>query len=152
MAILNLIEKDSEGSTLNTYNVFCNSVNISWSNNNDAKPYANSLSAGASEVQKNSFENPIYNVKGVTITETVGSLSYNELVRLSKLQTGDTTNYLTLVVDYGVGANVNLIDSAEVANGIKVVIKSFSMAVGLNKKVEDTQRVMEGSITLQESS
>lgn len=100
MASINLLEKNSAGSTLNTYIVDCTNVTIGWNNSLDAKPYANSLSAGVSEVQKNGFENPLYTLQGVVITGRSGALAYNDLVRLSKLTTGATSNYIILDIDY----------------------------------------------------
>lgn len=152
MASIQLIEKNNGGTILNTYNVYCNALNISWTNSLDAKPYANSLSLGVSEVQKNGYENPLYNISGVTITGTAGTLTYNDLVRLSKLSTGSSDNYIVLNVDYGIGSNIPLIDSAEATGGIKVVIKNFNMKIGLDKEFSENRRVAFGTIVLQESS
>lgn len=151
MASVNLSVKNSSGSTLNTYKVDCASVQIGWSNSLDTKPYANSLSLGVSEVQKNGFENPIYNLQGVIITERSGTLSYADIVSIAKQTTGSSDNYLVLDVDYGSGST-KLIDSAEASSGIKVVLKSFNFNIGLDTRYGDTNRAMTGTIVLQESA
>ena len=152
MAIINIKEYNSSDSLQNTFKVQCTNVTIGWSNSIDAKPYANSLAVGVSEVQKNGLENPMYTLQGISITSEADTLSYAELVRIAKLQTGGTNNYLKIDIDYGVGSVVPLIDSAESSTGIKAVIKSFNFTVGLDREFGDTRRVMIGSVVLQESS
>ncbi len=132
-----------------SYDVDCNTISIGFNNQIVAKPSANG--GEVVEVQKQSFENPTYVLNGVEISNRSGSLTYNKLLEWAKLDTTGDGNYLVLDVDYNTSSTVTLPDSAGDTDGIKVVIRSYNVSLGLSKYVDTNYRSSNGSITLVET-
>ena len=134
-----------------TYTIDCNSIKIGFTNNLVAKPNLNGDSVV--EVQKQSFENPLYILGGVLLTERSGSLDYDTLLEFAKMDNTSSDNYLVLDVDYGVSSSSILPDTSETKSGIKVVVKSYDITLALDSYVSGSSRIRvgNGSITLMET-
>ena len=137
------------------YIVRCNSVQPAWTNNLEGKPDANGTSAV--EVHTNSFENPMYNIQGVVITEEAGTLTYAALLTMAKVKyDGTSTTRITLTVDYGENSAKNLVSSDGSTTAIPVVVKSFSPTIAVSGGKFDTGSnkvfVPQGSIVLKETA
>lgn len=118
-----------------TYGVLCQGVLIGWTNNTVSKPNANGTSV--SEIQTQSFENPLYTLRNVELLESsslYGSamLTYPVLISMLKNKY-DGTNGILLSVNYGASSSKKLVRSDGVTEDIPVVIKSFSPTIGLDK-------------------
>lgn len=133
-----------------SYRVDCSSVQVGFNNKVLAKPSANGGSVV--EVQKQSFENPIYVLQGVLMSEISGTLTYDKLLEYAKLDTTGDGDYLVLEVDYlDSSSGATLPDSAGVKNGIKGVIRSYNVNIGLDTIADTSFRAGRGSITFIES-
>ena len=138
----------SSGGFTELSTIQCSGVSISFNNQIVAKPSANGGSVV--EVQKQSFENPIYSLQGVNITEISGSLTYAKLLEYAKLESTGSGNYLVLEINYSSGG-ATLPDSAGLTAGIKVVLRSYNVSIGLDKVADTGYRNGAGSITFIET-
>lgn len=113
------------------YQVFCQTVQVSWSNNTTAKPKVNGSTVV--EVQTHSFENPTYTLQGVQLIEDVSSSTFTALTYPTLLSMArnkyDGTNGITFSVDYGVSSSKYLVGSNGSTTAIPVVIKSFNFPI-----------------------
>ena len=106
-----------------TKRILCNMVTIAGKINLVSTPNANAGSLV--EVQKQSYENLIYNVQGVKFTGAADTLTYNDLLTIYRA-TYDGTNPAILAVTYGTNKLVN-VNSQD--TGVSVILKNFSFPV-----------------------
>lgn len=151
MASGTLVDYNAAGSsTIATYNFDFNSVGVAYSVNTDATPYANG--GEVSEVQNQTFSNPVYTLQGVLITERSGSITYDKLREFATRKYDPTDKYLLLKIDYGVDSSTLLPDSAGGTTGIKVVIKSFNANITTDRYADTDKQVGTASIVFLETA
>lgn len=120
------------------YTVYCKGVKFGWTNNLVSKPYANGTIV--SEVQTQTWENPIYTLSGVELVERSGALTYAKLMEMAKNKY-DGSNGILLTVAYGYSTTKILPSSTGSTTGIPVVVKSFSPAITLDRTYDGTDTV-----------
>lgn len=133
------------------YIVKCQGVQVAFTANTTAKPKVNAGSV--TEVQTHGFENPLYTLQGVQLTEESSTLTYGAILSMAKNKY-DGTNGITLTVNYGVSADKLLVASDGVTTAIPVVVKSFNFPIPVADIYEGASRfhLPVLSITLQETA
>jgi len=106
------------------YLVPATGVTVGMQNNVFSETSVNGSSV--SEVQTQSFTNPLYNIQGVHFTGVSGTLTYGVLLSMLKHKY-DGTNEITLEVRYG--DSTDLVGSDGLTTVIPVVVKSFNFPI-----------------------
>jgi len=108
--------------TIGTVQVLANTVVISGNRNVITKAETNGSQLAQAQTQ--SFDNPKYVIQGIKITNTSGTLTYNDILKLYK-EKYDGTNPIILKIVYGSGLVVPAL--SESTTGISVVLDDYNI-------------------------
>lgn len=128
-----LILKDNLDAEIESYIVDCTGVLTGFNNSVSASPYANGTTVTEAQVQ--SFDNPIYTLQNVLITERAGTLTYAKLLEYAKMRYTGDTNYMVLNVDYG--GSTTSVDANSFSTTSVTYVEATTIDVGDAHIVDD---------------
>lgn len=140
------------------YTIFCTGVRVAWNNNNVSKPNANGTTAV--NVQTQSFENPIYTLQGVHLTnealESSDTITYNDLLTLAKVRyDGTSSTAIELTFTFSNSGTTETLIGSDGSSPIKVVVDSFNFPFIADTEYDDGTNeyyIPIGTITLRETA